>query len=81
MYFVGNCKRAYFPENIGTKVLLTVVLFNIIIEEWISKFGILSRLSGFDLPNILAVLHFFHLPIYTCHFLELANRSSLSVTN
>lgn len=41
MYFVGNCKRAYFPENIGTKVLLTVVLFNIIIEDWISKFGIL----------------------------------------
>lgn len=41
MYFVGNCKRAYFPENIGTQVLLTVVLFNIIIEDWISKFGIL----------------------------------------
>ena len=41
MYFVENCKRAYFTENIGTKVLLTVVLFNIIVRDWISKLGIL----------------------------------------
>ena len=41
MYFVENCKTAYFTENIGTKVLLTVVLFNVIMQDWISKFGIL----------------------------------------